>query len=240
MFILNDVNYGKVILIFFGILLGIIAIAIGIVVVYKKYTYYPNLTLTVDISNKRSMSDNDAFDYYVINFGTNKLINHINVINNWKKTQIEKAAGNQKKIDKLNKKWAEYCYKAFTFDFFRTKTRYKQQNYQRYGYKISETSNKFSMDEKTVLSRIHFLESHGYYVTYDQYNRVDQRKSLTKEMREFVKQRDNYTCQICGKYMPDEVGLHIDHIIPIAKGGKSVPSNLRVLCSKCNGRKSDK
>ena len=49
--------------------------------------------------------------------------------------------------------------------------------------------------------------------------------------------RDNYTCQICGKYMPDGVGLHIDHIIPVSKGGKSVESNLQVLCSKCNGSK---
>ena len=45
---------------------------------------------------------------------------------------------------------------------------------------------------------------------------------------------------LCGKYMPDEVGLHIDHIIPVAKGGKTVPSNLQVLCSKCNGNKGTK
>ena len=58
--------------------------------------------------------------------------------------------------------------------------------------------------------------------------------------RGHIMRRDNYTCQICGKYMPDGVGLHIDHILPISKGGKSVPSNLQVLCSKCNGKKSDK
>ena len=49
-----------------------------------------------------------------------------------------------------------------------------------------------------------------------------------------------YTCQMCGKYMPDEVGLHVDHIVSISKGGKTVPSNLQVLCSKCNGSKSNK
>ena len=35
-------------------------------------------------------------------------------------------------------------------------------------------------------------------------------------------------------------GLHIDHIVPVSKGGKTVPSNLQVLCSKCNGNKSNK
>ena len=40
--------------------------------------------------------------------------------------------------------------------------------------------------------------------------------------------------------VPDEVGLHIDHIIPVSKGGKTIKSNLRVLCSKCNGKKSNK
>ncbi|MBR3025209.1 MAG: HNH endonuclease [Oscillospiraceae bacterium] len=52
--------------------------------------------------------------------------------------------------------------------------------------------------------------------------------------------RDNYTCKKCGKYMPDEVGLQIDHIIPIKKGGKSIESNLQVLCDKCNSKKSTK
>ena len=42
--------------------------------------------------------------------------------------------------------------------------------------------------------------------------------------------------------MPDEVVLHIDHIVPVINGGKSVESNLRVLCDKCNlkkGRRND-
>ena len=63
---------------------------------------------------------------------------------------------------------------------------------------------------------------------------------MTPKIRKQIKERDRYTCQICGKYMHDEVGLHIDHIKPVSKGGKTVPSNLQVLCSKCNGRKSDK
>lgn len=40
--------------------------------------------------------------------------------------------------------------------------------------------------------------------------------------------------------MPDEVGLQVDYTIPIVKGGKTIASNLRVLCSKCNASKFDK
>ena len=56
-----------------------------------------------------------------------------------------------------------------------------------------------------------------------------------------IKKRDNYTCQKCGVSVKDEptLLLEVDHIIPISKGGKSIPSNLQVLCSKCNGKKSN-
>ena len=66
---------------------------------------------------------------------------------------------------------------------------------------------------------------------------MNKRSASHVKVQKLGKVRDNYTCQICGKHMPDEVGLHIDHIISIKNGGKSTPSNLRVLCSKCNGKK---
>lgn len=67
-----------------------------------------------------------------------------------------------------------------------------------------------------------------------------ERSKMTKALREQIMERDNYTCQICGRYMPDGFGLHIDHIVPISKGGRSVPENLQVLCAKCNLSKSNK
>lgn len=46
-------------------------------------------------------------------------------------------------------------------------------------------------------------------------------------------------CAYCKK-KPPEVKLHIDHIIPVSKGGASQRSNLQYLCSKCNLKKSNK
>jgi hypothetical protein len=84
------------------------------------------------------------------------------------------------------------------------------------------------------------LKNVGFEATLNDYNSKNQRKQMTPYIRKMIMERDNYTCQRCGKYMPDEVGLHIDHIVPISKGGKSVSSNLQVLCSKCNGKKGAK
>lgn len=69
-----------------------------------------------------------------------------------------------------------------------------------------------------------------------------QRALMTSKLREKIKQRDNYTCQICGLSIKDEENLllEVDHIIPISKGGMSTEENLQTLCWKCNRKKGAK
>ena len=46
-------------------------------------------------------------------------------------------------------------------------------------------------------------------------------------------------CYLCGKLIP--LGhRHVDHIVPLSKGGKHVPSNLAIACDKCNLSKQAK
>lgn len=59
-------------------------------------------------------------------------------------------------------------------------------------------------------------------------------------MRYDILRRDGFRCQICGASQKDGVTLHVDHIVPVSKGGRSVPSNLRTLCERCNKGKSNK
>ena len=70
----------------------------------------------------------------------------------------------------------------------------------------------------------------------------EQRTLMTKKLREDIKVRDNYTCRLCGNSIQIEPNLllEIDHIIPIAKGGRTEKENLQTLCWKCNRSKSDK
>lgn len=48
--------------------------------------------------------------------------------------------------------------------------------------------------------------------------------------------RDNFRCFYCGKSLSTDIGtkLHIDHITPFSKSGKTVLENLQTLCFECN------
>lgn len=63
-----------------------------------------------------------------------------------------------------------------------------------------------------------------------------ERTALTKALRTAVMDRDGELCRICGAGAP----LHVDHIWPVSRGGRSEIDNLWVLCRDCNLRKRDK
>ena len=67
-----------------------------------------------------------------------------------------------------------------------------------------------------------------------------ERGEVSDSLRYDIMNRDGFRCVICGASAKEGAHLHVDHIIPIAKGGKSVPNNLRTLCERCNIGKSDK
>ncbi len=65
-------------------------------------------------------------------------------------------------------------------------------------------------------------------------------RGVPLKLRLSVLKRDNFRCVLCGRSPAKDidVNLHIDHIIPFSKGGKTEPSNLQTLCADCNLGKS--
>jgi len=126
---------------------------------------------------------------------------------------------------------------AYRFKTMRTQTRYRQRNYVRYPYKVGVIDKEKPMSFAELEERHTKLNEIGNETTLRRYHSKNQRKLMTPSLRRKIAERDGYRCQRCGKYMPDGVGLQIDHIVPVSKGGKTVPSNLQVLCSRCNGQK---
>ena len=68
---------------------------------------------------------------------------------------------------------------------------------------------------------------------------VKRKRSVSARQRFETLKRDKFTCQYCGAKAPD-VALHVDHIVPFAKGGTCDIMNLVTSCAQCNGGKSDK
>lgn len=66
-------------------------------------------------------------------------------------------------------------------------------------------------------------------------------RDVNLRIRFRVMQRDNFKCCVCGASPAKDpsVVLHVDHIIPWSKGGKTELDNLQTLCSNCNYGKSD-
>ena len=60
-----------------------------------------------------------------------------------------------------------------------------------------------------------------------------ERKPLSKKTRFEVFKRDKFTCQYCGRMAPDVI-LEVDHIKPVAEGGKNEILNLITSCRDCN------
>ena len=75
--------------------------------------------------------------------------------------------------------------------------------------------------------------------TYSRIAAVE-RGEMSDSLRYDVMNRDGFKCVICGVSASQGARLHVDHIIPIAKGGTTKLANLRTLCERCNIGKSDK
>ncbi len=69
----------------------------------------------------------------------------------------------------------------------------------------------------------------------------DYEKYLRDEtFKKYTDEAGNYHCACCGFTDRSRVPFHVDHIIAMNNGGKSVLENLQILCRSCNSRKSDK
>ena len=221
--------------------IAVLFIVIVITLILRSPFRYPYFRHTFDVTGRKSPQIEDLIDEYLIKYHFKTIGPHEEQIKAWKDRCLQKI--DKSILKKYRKRQFDRCLDdahAYRFKLTRKQTRYKQSNYVRHAYKVTQTVKEYSFDYEYLRQRCKMLEEIDYECGLRAYHSRDQRKLLTNELRAAIMERDHYTCRMCGKYMPDRVGLQIDHIVPVAKGGKTVPSNLQVLCSVCNGKKSDK
>ena len=102
-------------------------------------------------------------------------------------------------------------------------------------FKKSKRGNFGPKEIKDTIFKIN-QKRNGFYLIEDVWKSICrvERGKVTNKMRFAIYQRDHNRCRICGRRTND---LEIDHIIPIAKGGKSTYDNLQTLCHRCNVNK---
>ena len=103
------------------------------------------------------------------------------------------------------------------------------------GYLCGKKTETFTTKEiEEILKRL--ANKQGYYYAdegiWNAIVRVERAK-VSNHMRFAIYKRDNERCRCCGS----RHNLEIDHIVPIAKGGKTEWNNLQTLCHRCNARK---
>lgn len=104
------------------------------------------------------------------------------------------------------------------------------------GRYVTSKSNTFYSDEISDLIDGVNDKKNGFYLNQEIWNAICrvERGKVSNKLRFSIYARDGYRCRKCGRKTNT---LEIDHIIPIAKGGKTVYENLQTLCHRCNTRK---
>lgn len=82
----------------------------------------------------------------------------------------------------------------------------------------------------------------GQYILASEVRLPELARSMSKETRAFVLERNGYTCQSCGLAAADQdpfnparkVRLTLGHIVEKSHGGSDSPENLRAICTNCN------
>ncbi len=82
----------------------------------------------------------------------------------------------------------------------------------------------------------------GEYMLVDNVPLPAFERTISKETRAFVLDRNGFTCQMCGAVAGEphpydktrKTRLHLGHTIDKSQGGSDDPSNLRAICSVCN------
>ena len=80
------------------------------------------------------------------------------------------------------------------------------------------------------------FDDYGFPEYKPEPSKPSNRRAISKKKLISVMQKSNSVCCACG--CKDD--LHVDHIVPLSRGGTNELDNLQMLCSSCNLSKGTK
>ena len=145
----------------------------------------------------------------------------------------DKLLKNVKRLNKFEKTIVSKNLKTPTIDFsIGVRLRLTKING---AYRTSKRATFYPKEIKEIIAKLNHKRG-NFYLNNDIWQAICrvERGKVTNKMRFAIYDRDHYRCRKCGRRTND---LEVDHIIPIAKGGKSTFDNLQTLCHRCNYKK---
>lgn len=154
---------------------------------------------------------------------------HKNLCREWYKNNISKALEYAKKWQKdnperrsaINRRLREKNPEKHKASY----TKWKSLNKDRVSLTASKWQKENSIYCRSMSSRRRSIKKNSE----GSYNLRDINKLL---------QDQTYKCNFC--FISIKKKYHVDHVIPLSKGGSNWPSNLQLLCPTCNLRKGAK
>ena len=155
----------------------------------------------------------------------------------WNDFDTDELLRSERKLVRTEKRLFEKRIKEPVIEF---SVRVKLKQTKINGDYVTNRYNDFDEDDIREIEHKLDQKRGAYYLdseVWDAICRVERGK-VSNKMRFSIYERDGYRCCMCGRRGRDN--LEVDHIIPIAKGGKSTYDNLQTLCHRCNVKKGDK
>lgn len=150
--------------------------------------------------------------------------------------------GNKQTQDYINEQVRKWTKKHKELNDSQWEKKQERERQWRMGHKkhLSERSKSYYLNNKDKISE-RTKERYKNNINYRM--KILERKRLRNEqnrlkLRFTALNRDNFTCQYCGKKVP-EVILEIDHRFPKSKGGLDKIENYITSCRDCNLGKGD-
>jgi len=126
--------------------------------------------------------------------------------------------------------YREHCVKALEY----------AANYRRIHHEDPERLERCRVAAREYYKR--HLSEYNAYSTVRRALKLAVTVGNLTEIREIyhkAKEDPKVRCYLCGRLIP-KGHRHVDHIVPLTKGGSHRPSNLAVACDKCNREKYNK
>lgn len=80
------------------------------------------------------------------------------------------------------------------------------------------------------------MDPYAYTLSENEIKRERQKARELRSSQWWKRKCDRGLCHYCGRSFPPRE-LTMDHIVPIARGGKSLKGNLVPACKECNNQK---